>query len=129
MLHELGHLKNNHLLKLYFLSAASYVVGAFVFKYQTILFPLYHENGSHNVISVMIVGGSIGLTQYYFPRLFQKRMEHQADLFAAKLVGVEHYENALKELDKLSEGRVSKGAITHPDMESRIKYLKNKLSQ
>lgn len=123
--HELGHLKNNHLLRLYMLSAFSYMMSMLlVFFSNKTFFPFFDSLGEVNTINIIVVGATIGLTQFYLPRIFQKKMEHEADLFAANIVGVDSYEKALFDLDKLSNGRVSKGAVTHPNLEDRIKYLR-----
>jgi Zn-dependent protease with chaperone function len=130
MLHELAHLKRQHLLKAYLLAALNQVLVFIIIYYANRSYlPFFSEDGKVNFLNIIITGSTIGLTQYYFPRLFQKRMEYEADLYAAQRTGPNTYKDALMRLDELTDGRVTKGAITHPILSDRIKYIEKHVSQ
>ncbi len=123
-LHEVGHLKHNHLSKLYevhLVVIACFVTALFIFSYagQRIFmsYPFVQPLG------VFVWGGVAGLAWWYFPGKVQRRMELQADAYAAERSGSKELIAALRTLDTLSKGRVSKGGITHPSLLKRERYI------
>lgn len=122
--HEVGHHKKRHLFKNYIIYIIIALIIYSIFYARGIIFSLSEFNQITNLISVAFVGGIAGVIYYYFPAKYQKKHEHEADLFAAEKVGLKNYINALKALDKVSDGKVSKGGVTHPTLEKRIQYLR-----
>lgn len=121
--HEIGHLKNNHLEKLYLLSVIIVSLSYFIFLIRSRI--SFLNNEYIDVLSVGICGALLGLLIWYVPGKIQYRFEFSADLFAAKMNGKHNLIDALNRLDTLSDGEVSKGGLTHPTLEKRIKNLHN----
>ncbi len=122
--HEVGHLKHNHLAKLYMVHlivTACFVTALFIFIYA----------GQHIFTSYPFVqplgfalwGFMGGLAWWYLPGKVQRRMEFQADVYAAERSGSKALIAALRTLDTLSKGKVSKGGITHPSLLKRARYI------
>lgn len=124
LFHEVGHHEKKHLIKLFAINSVLSVVSYFLFYCRSIIFHHYEGNFILQPISVFITGCLIGFLIMYTSGRFQKICEYEADLFAAKKVGVENYIRSLKSLDKITDGGVSKGGVTHPTLEKRIQYLK-----
>ena len=122
--HEIGHHKKRHLIKNYIIYLIIALIIYSIFYVRGIMFSLSEFNQIANLASVAFVGGISGGIYYYIPAKFQKKYEYEADLFAAKKVGVKNYIDALKALDKISNGQVSKGGITHPTLRKRIENLR-----
>lgn len=122
--HEIGHLKFNHIWKLYLINLFLTLLSACVLYYRQILMVNF-ENTFFAPLSVFLIGCSFGLLLYYIPGKVQSKFELEADKYAAEKVGVENYKHALLSLDKISNGRVAKGGITHPTLEKRLKNIYN----
>ncbi|WP_340065232.1 M48 family metallopeptidase [Ascidiimonas aurantiaca] len=123
LLHEVGHLKGNHLFKLYFLNVVL-ATFSFLFFFTQQKAILFEQMGIPEPVVVIISGVIVGLLFWYFPGKIQYYFEYQADLYAAKRNGVKRMINALHTLDRLSNGEVSKGGITHPTLTKRIHSIK-----
>jgi len=121
LFHEVGHHEKKHLIKLFAINSVLSVVSYFLFYLRSIIIHPYE--GILQPISVFITGCLIGFLVIYTSGRFQRIYEYEADLFAAKKVGVENYIRALKSLDKITDGGVSKGGFTHPTLEKRIQHL------
>ncbi len=121
--HEVGHLKLNHLAKLYFvntfLSLAS-LIAFFLRQYYL----KGVESSIYEPLTIFVLGVIIGLFFWYIPGKIQYKLEFEADSFASKIVGVKKFEKALLELDAISDGDVAKGGITHPSLLKRIENIK-----
>lgn len=120
-LHEAGHLEKNHLNKMFFtnilLSVLFYLALVFRSQYLTT------SNELLNIITIGIFGLFYGFLLWYIPGKIQYRFELEADKYSAKNNGRENLINALKKLDILSKGDVSKGWLTHPKLSVRIKNV------
>nr|WP_315170241.1 M48 family metalloprotease [uncultured Flavobacterium sp.] len=121
LLHEAGHLKLNHLNKLYFINLIIAVVSHLLFQLRSFYF--HYDNEILNVFFVGITGAMFGLLLWFLPGKIQYKFEFEADRFAAKYNGEENLINALKKLDEMSNGDVSKGGITHPKLIFRINNI------
>lgn len=123
-LHEAGHLEKKHLDKLFFvnilLSVLFYCILIIRSNYLTA------NNEFLNIVSIGISGAFYGLLLWYIPGKIQYKFEIEADKYAVENNGKVNLINALKKLDTISKGDVSKGGITHPKLSIRIKYI-NKL--
>lgn len=116
--HEIGHLKLNHLIKLYIVSLVItiLIVVFMIIKQQSnVDIPAVYEP-----FLIFGIGAFAGLLYWYIPGKIQYKFELEADSFASKIVGSENYKLALEKLDALSDGDVSKGGITHPPLSKRI---------
>ena len=114
--HEVGHLENNHLFKLYLSSLVALLFGYL----STFYFYPIIENSGYNIHVLRAVHGSLfyGLPIWLIPGWFQRKFEYQADVHAAKIVGEENYINSLKKLDELANGSVKRGDVTHPTLKN-----------
>lgn len=119
--HEIGHLKKNHLFKIYLSALFALLIGYLSSFY---IYPII-ENSNYNIHILRAVHISFvyGLPMWIIPALFQRKFEYQADAYAAKIVGKENYINSLKKLDKMANGAVTKGGITHPSLKKRIQNI------
>jgi len=119
--HEIGHLKKNHLFKLYLSALLALLIGYI----STFYFYPIIENSNYNIHILRAIHGSFfyGLPMWIIPALFQRNFEYQADVYASKLVGKDNYINSLKKLDNMTNGTVAKGGITHPSLEKRINNI------
>lgn len=120
--HEIGHLKYNHLTKLYFMNTILSLLSFLAF-FTRQYFLKESETSFYEPLSVFILGLLIGLFFWYIPGKIQFQLELEADRFASEIVGKEKFESALNELDVLSAGDVSKGGHTHPKLSKRIEYI------
>lgn len=119
--HEIGHLKKNHLFKLYLSALLALLIGYI----STFYFYPIIENSNYNIHILRAIHGAFfyGLPMWIIPALFQRSFEYQADIYASKLVGKDEYINSLKKLDNMTNGTVSKGGITHPSLKKRINNI------
>lgn len=117
--HEIGHHKRYHIFKLFAVSVVIILIVLTLYRFML-------ESGLSTgveVLMVVAIGTVQGLMIYYIPAKFMFHMEYQADLFAKKHNGEEAVKNALVRLDEISEGKLTKGNITHPNLEKRIRNL------
>ena len=125
LFHEVGHHEKKHLIKLYIATSILSLIGYFIFYWRGIIIDYYFENDSSiHLVSVFLTGCFITSIIIYGSGLFQKKYEYEADLFAAEKVGVDKYISALITFNKISEGKLTKGGVTHPTLEKRIQYLR-----
>ena len=117
--HEIGHHKRYHILKLFFINVAVMLIAFYLFRYILEM----GLNTGVEVLMVAVIAAVQGLMIYYVPAKFMVHMEYQADLFAKKHCGEEAVNSALVKLDEISEGKLTKGNITHPNLEKRIRNL------
>lgn len=123
--HEIGHLKLNHLAKLYFINTLLSLLSLIAF-FTRQYFLQEVESTIYEPLSIFILGLFVGLCFWYIPGKIQYKLELEADFFASKVIGVKEFEKALVELDSLSDGLVSKGGLTHPKLLKRIENIYKK---
>jgi Zn-dependent protease with chaperone function len=87
---------------------------------------IYKNSLFFDILSVGLTGALMGILFWHIPAKIQYNLELKADLYSAKLNGKNTLINALKKLDELSNGDVSKGGITHPGLEIRINNINRK---
>ena len=124
LLHEVAHHAKKHLVKLYAVNILLSVVGYLLFYFRGLIFIYLESSVTGHLISVFATGCFASFLVLYVSGRFQKKYEYEADLFAAKKVGLDNYVNTLKAVDKTSNGKISEGGITHPTLEKRIQYLR-----
>ena len=71
----------------------------------------------------VITGGFVGFILYYVPSKVSYKFEYQSDMYAAKNFSKIAIINALERLDEISNGKLTKGNVTHPNLEKRLKNL------
>ena len=121
ILHEVGHLKLNHLLKLYILNLILTILSYILFYFFNIYY--YCKDNLLNLLFIFLIGCFMGFLFWFIPGKVQYKFEYQADSYASNLNGKENLKSALEKLDNLSGGKVSKGGITHPKLLNRIKNI------
>ncbi len=118
LMHEIGHLKENHLLILYVVN----LLAAFLCVILHLLFAPPHEAGALiNVAFGTVVGVSCMLI---IPSLLQRFLEYRADRFAAQRVGQATYVQALNKLNEVSKGMMEKWALNYPRLHQRIAHVR-----
>jgi Zn-dependent protease with chaperone function len=120
--HEAGHLKKNHIFKLYTISLIGLLVGYLTSFYFYPIIEKYPEyvhflRGLHGGFFYAL---PIWLLTSYSQRFF----EYEADRFSSEKTSGKLIISALKKLDALSKGKISSGGITHPSLDKRIKNIK-----
>lgn len=121
ILHEAGHLKMNHLYKIYLVNLVISTVSYFIFHLRGKYFNF--NNYLLDLVAVGMTGCLIGVLIWYIPGKLQYNLEFKADSFASKWNGKNNLQAALRNLDKLSDGEVSTGGITHPTLTKRLKNI------
>lgn len=118
--HEYGHLKMNHLLKLY-------IVNLITNALFIILFIQFKDFLNSTDYAVLYVGGFWSLaTGVYLliSSFFHKKFEKEADLFSAKVCGKKPLISTLRKLNYHTNGKMSNKSLTHPTLEQRINNIK-----
>lgn len=118
--HEIGHHENKHILKLFFINI---LVQTFAFL---IFFEMNKIHFTHTFMEPLfgaITAAFVGLIFVYVPGKVSYKFEYQADAYAAKNYSKIATIDALKKLNKISEGKLTKGNINHPNLEKRLKNI------
>ncbi len=117
--HEVGHLKQKHIFKLYLAFVVAIAIGYFC---STYILPLTFAKLPIPEALQHALGGGIfyGLPIWIIPSLTQRVLEYEADAYAGTLAGKEHIIAALNKLDEMSGGKVSQGNLAYPTLEQRI---------
>jgi len=120
--HEIGHIKNNHLVKLMF--GKLFVIGMMIL---TIVLPFTLEFGYNQkalfyllAVFIVFVGLIVGVA-------LERRYENQADMYASCYNDPELFESAIRKITKYEEEKKNKidGLFqSHPNSEDRIKKIK-----
>ena len=115
LLHEMGHARRRHVIIISVLFVIlglclNNIVNSIHFDAPDVLWrpPIAGFLTSLNMLIVIKV-------MYY--------LEYDADCFAAKIVGKESYISTLKTLDRVTDGRVTRGNLLHPNLEKRIRNV------
>lgn len=123
ILHEVGHLRKNHLTKLYYVNLIIGVITYFSLHFIVSLTSDV-DNSVLEPVLVGLAGGIAGLLLWYVPGKIQYHLEYEADAFAAQVGGPERMIKALKKLDQISDGKITKGGISHPNIQKRLQNIK-----
>lgn len=123
--HEIGHLKLGHITKMFFLNLLCTIFFMFLVIIRFKITEVYGFIGTFIEPILVILSGSLYglLTFVVIPFIFQRRMELQADTFAARKVGVETYIQMLNTLNVLSGNKMIKGDVAHPSLQKRIENV------
>ncbi|HMP32328.1 MAG TPA: M48 family metalloprotease [Saprospiraceae bacterium] len=115
--HELGHLKEKHLLVLYIVNIFSTAV---MISILTPIIP-YLEQFKLNFLFIGLTGGF--LTMFFVilvPGLVQKYLEYRADSYATKILGPELYKETLLELNEITNNGLEKSSYNYPSLKQRL---------
>ncbi|MCZ2473689.1 M48 family metalloprotease [Aquirufa ecclesiirivi] len=117
LLHEVGHSELNHLRKLFLANlfyVTIYVLTTFivfpylrVFEYEHLFVGIY--------AGIILGGGSL-----LFLGIIQRKLEKDADLYAAKIMGSDKYYAFLIKLNLITQGGLEKWAINYPNLTERL---------
>ncbi len=120
--HEIGHHKKRHILIMYILNV---IIFTFYFLGNSLMVDYDFQTQFFKGLSVFLSGAMFGLACYYIPNKILYYLEYQADSFSASENDRESMISALISLDKLTEGKLTKGNINHPSLEKRIANIQN----
>ena len=120
--HEIGHHKKNHIFTIYILNVIIFTT--YLYGYS-LLADYEFQSKFYEGLSVFLSGAICGLACYYIPNKILYFLEYQADSFSASINDKESMIKALISLDKLTDGKLTKGNIKHPNLEKRIANLEN----
>jgi Zn-dependent protease with chaperone function len=67
-----------------------------------------------------------GFPLWLIPSFYQRRLELEADAFAAQLTSKECMIASLEKLNYITNGMVSKGGDTHPSLKKRLNNILQK---
>ncbi|MCX8490800.1 MAG: M48 family metalloprotease [Cyclobacteriaceae bacterium] len=115
--HEVGHLKHNHLLKLYIVCIVWFSIAMLV--YFVFLVP-FKSHPYFIVIHSVFYGVFIGGGLVFIPGFFQKKFEKEADAFSAAIVGKDNVKEMLTVLNRESKGKMEKWSFNYPTIAERI---------
>lgn len=116
ILHELGHLKNNDLLILFLTAVMTSFIWSYAFVYILPLINIFKSEA----VTVAILGGFLGGTNFFLMGIVQRFLEYRADVFSARRVGSKSYTKALSKLNQILDGKMNKDSIHHPTLTKRI---------
>ncbi|MGV4439377.1 M48 family metallopeptidase [Ornithobacterium rhinotracheale] len=119
--HEAGHLKKNHIFKLYLISLVGLLFGYLTSFY---FYPIFQKYPDYiHVLRGLHGGFFYALPIWLLTSYSQRFLEYEADKFSSKKTSKKLIISALKKLDDLSNGKISSGGITHPSLDKRIKNI------
>lgn len=117
ILHEIGHINLNHLMKLYICNLfylTFYMLSSYV------IFPYFRQYESEHILvgiygAIVLGGGS-----QIFMGFIQRRFEKEADSFAAEKIGIKEYQTMLLKLNEVTNGGLEKWAPNYPNLKERL---------
>ena len=121
--HEVGHLKYNHLGKLYIVNILWTLLVVFIF--QALVTPLLGDSRIFVLLVGLYYGIFLGAGLLIISGQFQKMYEKEADGYATTWVGKEAFIQMLISLNAISKGRMEKWSWNYPTLNERIDYVKN----
>ncbi len=118
--HEVGHLVENHLLRLY---VNQIFLGCLVAFGWTKISSNIHDSPYYVWILSAYFGILLGGLSVLINGFIQKKLEKAADRYAAKMTSPQHIISALNKLNIDSEGAMEKWSFNYPTLNERIKYV------
>lgn len=119
--HEIGHHEKRHLIKLYIINIIL----------QTFFFLIFFQINKHQYgiyyiqpILIALAGGLAGFIFWIIPNKISYQLEFEADKFSAIKYDQQAIIDALRKIDSISQGKLTKGNISHPKLMSRINNIK-----
>jgi len=120
--HEIGHHEKRHILKLFFVNI---VLQSIFFWMFFLVNRINFDVAIFEPLSIAIVGGIGGFIFWYVPSKISFLFEYQADKYSADYYNKDEIMIALTKLDEISGGEISKGNYSHPNLQKRLKNIKN----
>lgn len=123
--HELGHTKKHHLFYLMLIMIVVQIIIMIIYNHMILPFFLLHKFGW------VVKGITFGLLLVLSNEIlgfFQRIMEHDADKFAAKIVGKNSIKKALEKLNEITGGKLQVKSISHPTLEQRLLFIEESFS-
>lgn len=119
--HEVGHLRMSHLPIIYLINVLCVAAFGFAMSY---LYRVQVENVLFGLLLVAAVGAIAGALFFgVIPGLITRKLEYDADRFAAQKVGVQCYKRALLKLDDIMDKKLSGGDMAHPPLKQRLQHV------
>jgi len=110
-----------HLLKLYF---SNLVFLAFNLVLLNYMIPVYRTLPFYTGLWVGLHSGFFfGLCLPFSIGLIQRKLEKEADTYAAKIVGSERYKNMLIKLNEVTKGGLETWAFNYPKLKERLENV------
>jgi Zn-dependent protease with chaperone function len=124
LFHEIGHHQLKHLNKLFLVNIFCTTIFCLALFLRLKNPSFFNQNVFMEYGSIALISGLVGgLFLGYAAGKVQYKLELQADTFAASVVGKENITSSLEQLDKLSNGDVSKGGVNYPTLKKRIENI------
>lgn len=119
--HEAGHLKKNHIFKLYIISLIGLLFGYLTSFY---FYPIIDEYPEYiHLLRGLHAGFFYALPIWFLTSFSQRFFEYEADRYASRKTSEKATIDALERLDILSKGKLSSGGLTHPRLKERIQNI------
>jgi Zn-dependent protease with chaperone function len=119
ILHEMGHISGKHLLKLYIANLVCVSISITIFRE---LLPIIQAQ-TYDGILVGAFGSAQAAFAIIFTGLIQRRLEKNADSFAAKIAGKENYKAMLLKLNDETNKGLEQWAINYPNLNERLENV------
>lgn len=121
--HEMGHLKLNHLRKLYMVNLVWTLTIVLVF--QILMVPLFAASSYFVLLLGSYYGIFLGGGLLIVSGFFQKKYEMEADIYATALVGKEGFIKMLKSLNEQHGETMNNWSWNYPTLTERINNVEN----
>lgn len=118
--HEIGHHEKKHILKLFLINI---ILQTFFFVIFSQIYGINTNNSFIEPLLVGLLGGIAGFTFWFIPNRISYYFEYQADEYSATHYDKRAIADALKKLDEISEGKLTKGNYNHPTLTKRLNNL------
>ena len=119
--HEIGHHEKKRLIKLYVINI---ILQTFFFLIFFQINKYHYEINFIKPLLIALAGGSAGYIFWIIPNKISYQLEFQADKFSAIQYDQQALIDARRKIDSVSEGKITKGNISHPKLMSRINNIK-----
>lgn len=121
--HEMGHLKLNHLMKIYFVNLVWTLTTVTVF--QLYVGPFFAGSSFFVLLLGLYYGIFLGAGLLFVSGFAQKKFEKEADAYAAALVGKETVKEVLIMLNEQLQGKMNNWSWNYPTVEERIRHVES----
>jgi len=118
--HELGHTKKHHLFYLMIIMIIIQINIMLIYNHTILPYFLLHKLGW---LARGITFGLLIVLANEIIGFFQRKMELDADKFAAEIVGKNNIRDALEKLNKITNGKLQVKSISHPTLEVRLSFI------
>lgn len=120
--HEIGHIKNRHLIKM--MIGKVFIIGLLIFM---VIAPYLFKFNDFNKVLFYIITALVSVLAILISGNVERRYENEADIYAACYNDPELFESALRKIIKYEEESVNKVDEmfqSHPDVRDRIERIK-----